>query len=83
MEFYNTNVDYKGTHVHKLTQIPKSFDQVIYVLEVNNHRVKDGDNNYHLWDIFKLQAFTFNASEGSNNQNNIARHFAHLSSPTK
>ena len=78
MEHYkNSDGGYQGVRAHKLAQIPKSLNEVIYVLEVNNQRAKNSDNNYNLWDIFKPQSFTFNESGGSNNQNN-SRCFSYL-----
>lgn len=77
-EHYNTNPgSYKGVWAHNISAFPKSLDEVGYLVEVNNERANGQGDNYHLWDIFSPDKFTFDESGGTNSKAN-ARSFHYL-----
>ena len=77
-EHYNTNPgSYKGVWAHNPATFPKSLNEVGYLVEVNNQRAYDQGDNYHLWDIFSPDKFTFDESGGTNSASN-SRSFHYL-----
>ncbi|MCM8536234.1 MAG: prepilin-type N-terminal cleavage/methylation domain-containing protein [Lentisphaeraceae bacterium] len=66
MDHYENNSAYIGTRTHRISSLPKSLSSIAYILEANNQRNKDSGYDYHLWDIFKPNFFTFNAVGGAN-----------------
>ena len=70
MPNYEEKGNYQGIHAHNLNSMPKSLNEIIYVLEANTKRGLTDANRYNLWDIFKPGAFTFNLGGGPNNENN-------------
>ena len=69
-ERYNSHGNYRGVLAHNLSSFPKSLDKIGYLMEANNQRAYDQGDNYHLWDIFKYDKFTFDESGGTNSESN-------------
>ena len=65
---YDTNGNYKGVTSHNSSTFPKSLDEIGYLMEANNQRAYDQGDNYHLWDIFDPNKFTFNSAGGTNSE---------------
>ena len=76
-QHFDTNGGYKGVLAHRVATFPKSLNEVGYIVEANNQRAFNQGDNYHLWDIFSPDKFTFDASGGANSENN-ARSFHYL-----
>lgn len=70
IEYYKSSNAYRGTRTHNPATFPKTMSEVGYLMEVNNKRAHDSSNNYNLWDIFKPDSFTFDASGGTNTEAN-------------
>ena len=67
-EHFRKENKYRGVLAHNVSAFPKSLDEIAYLVEVNNERAFDQGDNYHLWDIFKFDKFTFDASGGVNSK---------------
>ena len=66
LTYHKNNGGYRGTWTHRVSALPGSAAEIGYLIETNNKKMHDDGSNYNLWDVFKPQAFTYNAAGGPN-----------------
>ena len=74
---FDNSGSYKGTEAHNISSFPKSLSEIGYLMESNNQYAFDQGDNYHLWDIFHKNKFTWNEAGGVNSATN-SRSFHYL-----
>lgn len=75
--FDSSGGSYRGIEAHNISSFPKSLSEIGYVMESNNQYAADQGDNYHLWDIFHKNKFTWNETGGVNSATN-SRSFHYL-----
>ncbi|MCM8536233.1 MAG: DUF1559 domain-containing protein [Lentisphaeraceae bacterium] len=78
-EYYNSNGGTsRGIWAHNPDSMPKSLDEIGYLMEANIKRIHDTPSHkYNLYDVFQSNKFTWNASGGPNSEANArSMHFA-------
>ena len=75
LQYHKKTGGYRGTWTHRISGFDHSVSGIGYIIESNNEKMHNDGSNYNLWDVFKPQAFTFNAS-GAPNSSNSARCFS-------
>ena len=61
----------RGIWAHTPDTMPKSLDEIGYLMEANTKRIHDNPGyKYELYDVFQSNKFTWNASGGPNNEGN-------------
>ncbi|MCM8532711.1 MAG: DUF1559 domain-containing protein [Lentisphaeraceae bacterium] len=68
----------RGIWAHNPDTMPKSLDEIGYLMEANIKRIHDTPSHkYNLYDVFTANKFTWNASGGPNSESNSrSMHFA-------